>query len=592
MILNRRSFFETMDATPDPVGDTSPGEALQSAFDTTVATELSISIPSALYSEYEDEITKFQSTTGRPLFNPLAQQTSEAVARLEQKFQKEAAKAMEEHPDLVMRTPDEIREKIAKDRDDIRRRDARLQLGEGGIVTGVARFGGATGAILTDPPILGSMVIGAPVASGVIRTALIEGLIGVGSEAVVQAGVQAGRQQLGEKADLGQAAANITLAGAGGALLGGVLKAAAKGTRALVQKYRDTPEAHTGSGNDAAAYLDRLHELEDANPFEDTPLGRAEHQRLLDGTFTRFLEGRPTPETAVGRVLGADVPVRLKTEVFEETVGEPVAAFLARAREANPGLFAQSDQIASDLAKAEKRLEKVQNDLEAEVSGDVAQAERLATLEAQRAAATDRRKIKRLDRQIREVDPEVRKRAQAESRKRARLKSEAEKLPGEIDRLRKQGLAVENTINEALRRQSAAPARQATFVRARQIMDQVGDDLTARSMRKMLKGAEEALEKADAETPLGDFGPVSRDTSSPSPHEQIVPADEAAQRQADEVLEEAVRSRLEDDPDIEITIQDDDGTIRTLRSQELLDDFKADEDVLRELKDCIRSNLV
>lgn len=125
-------------------------------------------------------------------------------------------------------TQDEI-EQMLKDRAAQLEADSQ-DIGSRATLAGVGgRFVGAGGASLTQPEVLVTLPIGAPVRAGLLSKVLIEAGIGAGTEAILQPGVQRQRAELGLESGFGQALENVAVAGAGAGGLTAVLGLISRG---------------------------------------------------------------------------------------------------------------------------------------------------------------------------------------------------------------------------------------------------------------------------------------------------------------------------------------------------------------------------
>lgn len=175
-----------------------------------------------------------------------------------------------------------------------------------------AGLGGEAAGYMTDPANIAGLAFGAPLAAGILRTALIEG----GIAAVTQAGVEVindpYRRELGQPAGLDRALGNIALTGAGGAVLGG-------GVKGLWRLF-GRGEGQAGGKlltTDQMAAFDQVQAFDDlmhANPFDDVPAGRGEHMRrgqladealMNDNALADFRQGL-MGSTALPERAGAD----------------------------------------------------------------------------------------------------------------------------------------------------------------------------------------------------------------------------------------------------------------------------------------------
>lgn len=169
-------------------------------------------------------------------------------------------------------------------------------------------FAGTMVGAMTDPINAVSVLFGAGAASGVLRTALIEGGIGMASEGVIQGLNYDWRRQVEPDYSLSDALGEVAAAGAGGAILGGGIK----GLAAAWQR------AKTGSWpshiKDTAHVVTREAAIP-ASRFEQSVQGAAAHQAALTKSLDDLIQSRPVelpPEAFVqanarpGRVYDAD----------------------------------------------------------------------------------------------------------------------------------------------------------------------------------------------------------------------------------------------------------------------------------------------
>lgn len=189
-----------------------------------------------------------------------------------------------------------------------------------GIGSAVGGFAGAAAGAMTDPINAASLMFGASAASGILRTALVEGAIGAGSEAVVQGVNFDWRQKIDPGYSLGDAVSEVAAAGVGGAVLGGSIKGlAAAWQRAKTGQW----PSHV---KDTANVVTREAAIP-ASRFEKSLAGDTAHQGALYKSLDDITRGRPVelpPEAFVqanarpGRVYDADGnSVGVKYEVVE-----------------------------------------------------------------------------------------------------------------------------------------------------------------------------------------------------------------------------------------------------------------------------------
>ncbi len=212
-------------------------ERAELAFRESFRTETSIGVEWMYYRRWEKALDALEEKTGEALVNPFALRgptRREALDRARRKL----LEARAEHPDLP--DPDSFDADIRREVGALRAE--RVKAGEvstpGGTLGDLA---GTMAAVMTDPVNIASMAAGAPAAAGILRTALIEAGIAAASETAIQAIVAPQKKALGLEVSLGESAANVALAAAGGGILGGSVKALAKGARALLGSGRRLP---------------------------------------------------------------------------------------------------------------------------------------------------------------------------------------------------------------------------------------------------------------------------------------------------------------------------------------------------------------
>lgn len=211
---------------------------------------------------------------------------------------------------------------------------------------GLTMLGGLAGSfealIVEDPlnamtlPIAAPVTLGRGGLIGGLKLAAAEGAINAGIEAVQQPQIQAYRQEQGLEGGLGRGAANIVLAGAGGAaltglILGGAKTArlvvpAAKGTGALARKagsaltrserlakFKTLVKKPTADQRAAALIIERDEHILASNPYPETAKGRTKHRQDLADTVDALQTGGPLlPDRKVE--LRAFDPRALKTD--------------------------------------------------------------------------------------------------------------------------------------------------------------------------------------------------------------------------------------------------------------------------------------
>jgi len=207
------------------------------AFRDAIRTETSVGVEWMRYERWQTALDALEEKTGRALPNPFALRgptQREALKRAREAL----IEARAAHPDLP--DPDSFDADIRREVEDIRSERARA--GEVPTLGGtLGDLAGTMAAVMVDPINIATMAWGAPAAAGILRTAMIEAGIAAASEAGIQAMVAPQKKELGIEVSLGESATNVALAAAGGGVLGGGIKALAKGARALMGRAERLP---------------------------------------------------------------------------------------------------------------------------------------------------------------------------------------------------------------------------------------------------------------------------------------------------------------------------------------------------------------
>ena len=574
MIIDRKDFTDTTSRSGDPVSPTTLGETIRSSYNTVSQTELSMSVDGAIFDEYERVISEINDVTGRRLFNPLDFRHDRRAA-MEKRFQEEVNTLKNEYPELDVMDAATIREKVGQDRATLREQDARVQKGESGFLQGAARLTGSMGAIMSDPPILFSMFFGASAASGLVRTALIESGIAAAVEVPVQGLVQISRQEVGEEANLGEAAANVALAGVGGFVGGAVIKSASIGARGLVKQYRANRKARSAGGDAGADYLDRLHQLEDANPLEDTPRGKVEHQQKYDDAYIRFIDDAYTRSK----------PRQRAVYRAEQTPDEGTATPTRAARESKPELFTASDKLDAEINTAHIKLTKRESDVDKlETDAEGAQDE-IRELQDQIEASPEDADISPLTARVAELDERLRKKDLARVFVKI-VEITKEEIAG-LERARK---ALDTDIAKVLHGERVKVQTQ----QVAEVAEAAGSDgslgaAVRRTQAYAIDASDSVATSEISEPTLG-----TRDTTGPSGaavNEAKAPPDKATQEAIERDFEKQVLKHLAENQQESISVVDELGNVRKIRADKLIEDFADDESFVRELEECITSFL-
>jgi len=174
-----------------------------------------------------------------------------------------------------------------------------------GFGTGLAGGLGAMAAQVQEPLIAMGFAMGAPFGARILATAAIEAAFAAGFAIPEQLVVQAYREKLKLPAGVVEGLKNVALAGAGGAVFGGLLKgvlvAAGKmKNRDLAQFADDLAAAKNQAHNKETVHaLDVLKRMSDetaGNPYENTPNAlKAYRDQMARHTKSMVEEGKPAP---------------------------------------------------------------------------------------------------------------------------------------------------------------------------------------------------------------------------------------------------------------------------------------------------------
>lgn len=355
-------IFDSRDSRAQAEQALAPGppatitESVVSAWNETVTTQLSISDDIQMRDAYQRYLEEIETVTGEQIGNPMdvvavprfgvesISRTLMARDRAEQELFDKSQALSEDFPDLIPKSPDDIRAEVAEIRQEVRDERAAVIAREGGLGATAAFLTQTVGAI-SDPPVLASMGFGAPLSAGLVRGALIEGAAAGLSEIPVQLGVQSGRVQFGEEPSLTEGAFNVATASIGGAVLSPVFMGIGRGIGRAAQAIR---------GPDIDAYLGRIQSMTGDSPFADVSLlGRAEHVERSSLTLEAVKEGLspPIPDEPIAPVRRTEVPPRERA--FEGPAAKTEDALVtvattARATELDRIIQEQSARLIAD----------------------------------------------------------------------------------------------------------------------------------------------------------------------------------------------------------------------------------------------------
>lgn len=164
--------------------------------------------------------------------------------------------------------------------------------------TGWAALGGAAGeiaAVVTDPPIALSMLLGAPAATGVMRGMLVEAGVAAAAETAVQPAIQRFREEAGVRAGFDEAVRNVLTAATAGAGFYGAFRVAGAGFRQLADRAAQAKAPSTMTPEERTAWLElrKAAAVEESNPLgRPDPAAMEQHQALMERALMDLKEGR------------------------------------------------------------------------------------------------------------------------------------------------------------------------------------------------------------------------------------------------------------------------------------------------------------
>ncbi|MBW8285080.1 MAG: hypothetical protein K0M55_15930 [Rhizobium sp.] len=235
--------------------------------------------------------------------NPIADREQAAIAQVEQWRKANPEAKFRDFP-----TRDYLDEETRRRAGEAISQSNALGRRSTGMGSAIGGFLGTAAGAMADPINAASMGFGAGAASGIVRTAMIEGAIGIGSEAAIQGFNYDFRRSVDPEYSASTALYEIGAAGAGGAILGGGMK----GLSAVWHR------AKTGQWpshiRDAANVVTREAAMPNSR-FSQTISGETAHRSAIAKSLDDLAAGRPVelpPEAFLeasarpGRVYDAD----------------------------------------------------------------------------------------------------------------------------------------------------------------------------------------------------------------------------------------------------------------------------------------------
>lgn len=318
---------------------------------------------------------RVRAATGKGITQRMAEMNPKALARRDtfwDEFFKLTRDAVAERPeldDLPIQTVEQMDAEIVRQ---INNREAKASLNREktpGIAAGTARFLGAAGGILVDPPVAATLFAGGNFSVGLLRVFAREAGLGFISELAVQPGVQAERIDLGLEGGVQDALLNIGLATLGGGIFGTAFAGAARGVRALRKAARDQNVKLPQEVQQAADLVETLDELDTLLPYVRSADARAAFIRTLDQSVRALRAGRgldverpmfaPT-EDAIAKVRKSDIPkdVSEQLPLSKEVLGAARSLREQIIREITPTITAERQAQAARNILREPELDK------------------------------------------------------------------------------------------------------------------------------------------------------------------------------------------------------------------------------------------
>ncbi|HKI62874.1 MAG TPA: hypothetical protein VKA31_11325 [Mariprofundaceae bacterium] len=564
-------------------------------------TETSFAFHNMEYDQFSSYNKRIRELTGEVLPNPLDGNgpfAAEAPGAFEFNIAdwfKQVKNLRGKYPALPQIDHERLLADIAKSRKDVRDRRAEVASRETGLGNAAASFLGGAGGAMTDPLVLGSMAFGGGAAQGFIRNVLTQALIGAGSEVGVQAAVQATRSQIpGEQPSFYDAATAVLSAGAGAGILTGVIHGGVWGVRSLIRRSKELPKhLRTDEVKVAEKLLERQMEMEQHNPFPDTIPGRMEHVRRLDEAMYNLARPEASSTyynttTAVGRVLPQDV----RPDLPVINAGETLDEYVARVRQSDPILFQELDQTVQRTSEIDNRLKAIEIEQAATPLGDTGKLadylklshEQKRLSEARRSTA-NRRKLQRVERKLREADIKGGGELRA-ARAQVRLAEEKGKLKDEFKSLQKKQKQLERQTKRLVKKtkrlaigDSSAPVKAAI---ANTVWDQGTKDLAG----FMADLGARMRQDAQAASPLAPWHYMDNIDHTPQDALTIDPEIEKAVKDEGRI-EEELAAAVEQTPDRQIELTNEDGTTFAGTFTELKEALDSDKKLYDELLNCL-----
>lgn len=249
-----------------------------------------------------------------------------------------------------IKTDEELFGEIVEDSRRLREKTGKLM--ENSTFSGkLGSFAGAMAAVMQDPLVLGSMLFGVGTSAGILRTALTEAGINVGSEVLVQPLVFQYKRKLDSPFTVGEAATRVAAAGAGGFLLAGTIKGVTRGVSSLIkpripgvddllESFERGVKQPTELQRDAAAVVSDYADVIRESPFDlADPVATQSHLGATAKAISDVESGNPVDVTDTLR--GLEPREEVRGELPPSRAGEPTEPLVPDFR------LEEADEIAA-----------------------------------------------------------------------------------------------------------------------------------------------------------------------------------------------------------------------------------------------------
>lgn len=365
-------------ASRRPVQGFDPGFVARFFADMTAMREFSNSDAAGKHRDdvYSEFVRSFHEESGLRLPNWFRATDADTAKELEAQARKQFDSWKAIHPDSKIAFPDDdaVKPQVLERAGAVRAESEKLASRSSSWSSAIGGFAGVAVGAMADPINMLTMGLSGP-ASGVLRTALVEGGIGLVSETAVQAATMGFKQEVDPNFTGADAFREILAAGAGSAALAGGLKSIAAAWHRAA-----TGEWPRGT-KDAAAVVMREASVP-ASRMDRSANGQAVYRAAVEKAADDIVRGKPVeiPQEAflpsnarVGRVYDADGrSVGVRYEVVE--AGELVTSH-DDAMKINPAFPQELQPRDRTRAISHDQINSIAGNLQPERLGPSPQAE-------------------------------------------------------------------------------------------------------------------------------------------------------------------------------------------------------------------------